>query len=240
MAGLNSEKRFQGFLGLMSHPRSRFSEITCYFLFEYLFDTNKKIRVSVTDALSRYLNHPEVGFYPPNEIREYIQTKLKGFGRIEIVNLLETAWFDDENLMQRGSLGQCVGVIIVNIPNHENHLGYIALHNEFKDEVRIAAITLAEEFGMDEVVEEIVYEFDKTSWGNLRSWVKELVDSYVEFAEIPAISAIETAVDNDSYDDDELAYAIKETGTLVLISHEYLIRVIDDNTKNPTVKFYAQ
>src|SRR5258706_7150720 len=53
MAALDSEKRFQGFLGLMSHPKSRFSEITCYLLFEYLFDENDKIRASMTDSLSR-------------------------------------------------------------------------------------------------------------------------------------------------------------------------------------------
>jgi hypothetical protein len=240
MVSLDDEKRFQGFLGLMSHPKSRFSEITCHFLFEYLFDENDNIRASITDALSRYLNHPEVGFYPPKEIRDYVKTKLRVFGRDEVANLLKTAWLDEERLMERGSLGQCTGVIIVNIPNHEDHLGFIALHNEFKDEIRIATIALAEEFGMETIIERIVYEFDKTDWGTLRDQVKVLVESYAEFADTSFKSIFEDAIYFDSFDDDEIAYALKEAGTPMLAFHENLIRTIEGNTNNPNVKFYAQ
>ena len=142
--------------------------------------------------------------------------------------------------MERGSLGQCTGVVVVNIPNHEDHMGYIALHNEFKDEIRVAAVALAEEFGMETIIERIVYEFDKTNWGNLRDQVKELVESYAEFADTSFRSIIEDAVDFDSFDDDEIAYALKEAGTPMLAFHEHMIRTIEDNTNNSTVKFYAQ
>lgn len=240
MAALDSEKRFQGFLGLMSHPKSRFSEITCYLLFEYLFDENNKIRASTTDALSRYLDHPEVGFYPPNEIREYVQTKLKSFGKDEIADLLETAWLDDERLMERGSLGQCAGVIIINIPGYQNHLIHIATHKEFKEKARIAAVALAEEFSMWTIIEHIVYYFDKIDWGDIRNDVKVMVESYAELIHTPFVSIIEKATENESYDEDDIAYALRDAGTPILAFHEYLVYKIEDKTTNPIVKFYAQ
>jgi hypothetical protein len=242
MAALDDEERFQGFLGLMSHPKSKFSEITIHLLLEYLFDENNKLRASTTDALSRYLDldHPEAGFYPPKEIREYVQIKLNSFGRNQIVNLLETAWLDEERLMQRGSLGQCAGVIISNIPNYEKHLSSIILQSEFKEEIRLAGIVLAEEFGMEMTILQIVYEFDKTDWGNIRDWVKERVEFYAEFVDTAIITIIENAVDNAAYDDDEIAYALRDAGTPVLVLSEYQISKIEDNTQNLTVKFYAQ
>jgi hypothetical protein len=165
---------------------------------------------------------------------------LNSFGKNQIVNLLETAWLDEENLMQRGSLGQCAGVIIINIPNYENHLSDIILHSGFKEEIRLTAIVLAREFGMKMIVAKIVYEFDKTDWGNIRDWLKEWVEFYAEFVDTPVISIIEKAVDNASYNDDEIAYALRDIGTPALVMNEYLIRKIEDNTQNPTVRFYAQ
>lgn len=240
MAALDSEKRFQGFLGLMSHPKSRFSEITCYLLFESLFNENAKISASVTDALSRYLDHPEVGFYPPNEIRVYIQTKLRSFGRDEVANLLETAWLDNERLMQRGSLGQCAGVIIINIPNYQSHLIHITTHKEFKEKIRIAAIALSEEFGLWTIIDQIIYYFDKIDWGDIRDDVKIMVDSYAEFIYTPFVSEIEKAIEKESYDEDNIAYVIRDAATPLLALHEYSIYKIEDKTTNPIVKFHAQ
>jgi hypothetical protein len=240
MATLDNEKRFQGFLGLMSHQESRFSEITCYLLIDNLFDKNNKIRAAVTDALSRYLNHPEVGFFPPKEIREYVEHKLKFFGRNEIVNLLETCWQDEMLIAQRGSLGQCVGVIITNIPDYESHLTHIVFHNESEEKIRIAAIALAEEFGLGMIIENVIYNFDKTNWGNIREDVKGLVEYYAEFIHTPFITVLENAIENDYYDEDNIAYAIRDAGTPFLVFHEHLVDRIESRTVNPIVKFYAQ
>jgi hypothetical protein len=240
MAALDGEKRFQGFLGLMSHTKSRFSEITCHLLVEYLFDENDKVRASVTDALSRYLNHPEVGFYPSREISEYVQIKLNSFGRNEIANLLETSWLDEENLMQRGSLGQCAGVIIINIPNYQEHLTYIAIHNEFTEKARIAALALADEFGIWSIIEQLIYYSDKIEWGNIGVDIKIMLDSYAEFIHPPYIAVIEKAIESETYDEDDIAYAIRDLGTPLLVFHEYSINKIEDKTTNPIVKFYAQ
>jgi hypothetical protein len=99
---------------------------------------------------------------------------------------------------------------------------------------------LAEEFGMETIIERIVYEFDKTDWGTLRDQVKVLVESYAEFADTSFKSIFEDAIYFDSFDDDEIAYALKEAGTPMLAFHENLIRTIEGNTNNPNVKFYAQ
>jgi hypothetical protein len=240
MASLDTEKRFQGFLGLMSHPKSRFSEITCHFLFEFLFDENDKLRASVTDALSRYLDHPEVGFYPPKEIKKYVQSKITKFGRNEIVFLLETSWLDDERLMERGSLGQCAGVIILNVPDYEKHLIYIAIHDEFTEKARTAALALVYEFGIWSVIEQLLYYSDKVEWGSIGADIKMILDSYAEFMHIPFISVIENAIGNETYDEDDIAYAIRDMGTPLLVFHEYSIYKIEDKTTNPIVKFYAQ
>jgi hypothetical protein len=240
IVALDGEKRLQGFLGLMSHPRSRFSEITCYLLIEHLFDQNYNLRVSTTDALSRYLSHPEVGFYPPKEIRDYVQSKLKEFDRDQIVQLLETAWLDEDISMDRGTLGQCAGVIIINIPNYQSHLIYIATHNEFEEEIRMSALALAESFGLETIIEHIINNFDRVDWGGLRDNVRELVESYAELLHAPFLSVIETAIENESYNNDEIAYALRDAGVPVLISNEYLVYTIEDRTTNPLVKFYAQ
>jgi len=114
MASNDPEDKFRGFLGLLSHRTSRFSRLTCFLLLKHLFNNNDRVRAAVSDALSRYLPHPEIGFVPPQDIRDYVRAALREFGRQEVSRLLETAWLDEENLMQRGSLGQSVGVIITN------------------------------------------------------------------------------------------------------------------------------
>ena len=240
MASMDGDKKLRGFLGLISHPTSRFSELTCYLLLNHLFDEHKRVKSSVTDAFSRYLSHPEVGFIPPESIRNYVIQSLNNFGQEEICRLLETAWLDDDRLMQRGSLGQCAGVIICNVPDYEAHLKYIATHNEFSRDVRIAALALADEFGMQRVLEHIVFNFDRVDWDSIRNEAKLIVETYAEIVHYPYAAVIEVAVENENYDSDDLANALRDAGTPLLVSYEYLISKIEENTNSSIVKFYAQ
>ncbi|MDQ2996309.1 MAG: hypothetical protein M3R61_04545, partial [Chloroflexota bacterium] len=109
MASQDPDKKYLGFLGLMTQPKHRFSEITCFMLINHLFDQHDELRFAVSDALSRYLAHPEVGYSPPGHIREYVKRAVWQMSSVSVVGLLKTALLDEENLMTRGSIGQSVG-----------------------------------------------------------------------------------------------------------------------------------
>lgn len=235
MASNDPPNKFRGFLGLLSHPTSRFSRLTCFLLLKHLSYYNDALRAAVSDTLSRYLPHPEVGFFPPPEIRDYVQAALGEFGRQEIISLLETAWLDEENLMQRGSLGQSVGVIITNIPEYEHHLCELAIDDSQSYKARWAAIALAAEFGIDAVVRCVGRNFDRIKWGDVydaAQWAAE-ESLRIEVAEVDFLGIIE----REGYDADQLADVLRDASLYLLIENEAIIARISTETSNPYVRF---
>jgi len=206
-------------------------------LIQHLFHQDDDLRAAVTDTVSRFLPHPEVGLFPPKEIREYIESKLRDFGIQEVIWLLETAWLDEENLMQRGSLGQSVGVIITAIPGYEQHLIELIMDPNQSYEVRLAAIALAGEFGIQSVLQAIAMNIDRDIWDDLHEAVKWVADEFL-YIETTKTNLAEIIAEK-GYDDDCLADLLSNSSLLFLCQHESNIVRIQSNTRNPLVKSNA-
>ncbi len=229
--------KFRGLSGLLHHPKSRFSRLTCSLLLQHLFYHDNGLRSAVSDILSRYLPHPEVGFVPPQDIRNYVVSEINKFGKYEVSRLLETAWFDEENLMQRGSLGQSVGVIITHIPGYEQHLCELTKDSSQSYEVRWGAVTLAGEFGMNEVIKCIARNFHRVNWGNVQEaalWAAE-ESLRIESAE----SNLSEIIDNQGYDSDYLVDILRNASIHFLDANKAIIDHILTKTTNSTVRFEA-
>jgi len=237
MASNNIEDKFSGFWGLRSHRDYLFSELSCFMLIQHIFHPNDDLRAGVTDTVSRLLPHPEVGLIPPREIQEYIESSLRDFRVQEVAWLLKTAWLDEENLMQRGSLGQSVGVIITAIRGYEQYLVELIMNPNQLHEVRFAAIALAGEFGIESVLRAIAMNIDKNIWDDLHAAVKWAADEVlnIEMGEID----IAEIVSGKGYDDDFLADLLDNSSLLFLCQNESNIADIQNNTRNPLVKINA-
>ena len=237
LASHNIEDKFRGFWGLRSHRDYLFSKLSCFMLIQHIFYPDDDLRASVTDTVSRFLPHPEVGLIPPQEIREYVISKLMDFGIQEVARLLETAWLDEENLMQRGSLGQSIGVIITAIPGYEQHLTELIMDPDQSYEVRFAAIVLADEFGMQSVLRAIAVNFDSNIWGDLKEAIKYVADEVLN-AEMAEIDLAEIVAEK-GYDDDSLADLLSNSSLLFLCRNESILASIQSDTRNPLVKSNA-
>jgi hypothetical protein len=235
----DDQDKLRGFLGLRSYPEYLLSQLTCFLLFQHLFYPNNTLRAAVTDILARYLPHPEVGLNPPKEIRDYVEAQLRQFGRQEIIQLLETAWLDEENLMQRGSIGQSAGVIITSIPGYEQHLTQLALDPTQTREVRCGTIELAAQFEIYSVLKAVAANFDLVNWeGNdvyeFARWAAEAVLG-VETDNINLDNMIEAM----GYDDDAFAELLSSLSLLFLCENEAKVEQIFNHTTNPLVRFEA-
>jgi hypothetical protein len=237
MASNDIEDKFRGFWGLRSRRDYLFTELSCFMLIQHIFHPNDDLRADVTDTVSRFLPHPEVGLIPPHEIREYIKSMLSNFGVKEVAWLLKTAWLDEENLMQRGSLGQSVGVIITAIPGYEQHLVRLIMDPNQLYEVRLAAIVLADEFGIESVLRAIAMNIDKNIWDELHETVKFIANEVLNI-ETGEINLAEI-VARKGYDDDSLADLLNNSSLLFLCQNESNIAEIQSNTRNPLVKINA-
>jgi len=235
----DNRDKIRGFLGLSSRTECLFSKLTCFLFFQHLFHSNDGLRAVVTDILSRYLAHPEVGLNPPREIRDYVEAKLRQFGRQEIAQLLETAWLDEENLMQRGSLGQSAGVIITSVPGYEQHLAQLALDPTQSREVRCGSIELAAEFEIYSVLKAVAANFD------LVSWEGEDVYEFARWAAEAVLSMEADTIDLDNifeamrYDDNALAELLNSLSLLFLYENGAKLEQILHRTTNPLVQFEA-
>lgn len=238
VASHDPKDKFRGLSGLLQHPKSRFSRLTCSLLLQHLFHHDGGLRATVSDTLSRYLLHPEVGFFPPQDIRDYVISKLKEFGQCEVSRLLETAWFDEENLMQRGSLGQSVGVIITNIPGYEQYLCELAIDPSQSYEVRWGVVALAAEFEMEEVIKCIARNFHRVDWGNVEEAALWAVEDALRIE--AAESDLSEIIECQGYDADCLANILREVGLYFIAENEAIIAQISTATKNPTVRFEAE
>jgi len=233
----DDQDKLRGFLGLCSYPEYLFSKLTCFLFFQHLFHPNNTLRAGITDILSRYLAHPEVGLIPPKEIRDYVEAQLRQFGRQEVANLLETAWLDEENLMQRGSLGQSAGVIITSIPGYEQYLAQLAFDATQPHEVRWGSIALAAEFEIYSILQTIASNFDLVSWGDVYEaarWAAEAVLS----AETDTIN-LDNTLEVRGYNDDALAELLNSLSLLFLCENEAKLEQILRRTTNPLVQFEA-
>jgi hypothetical protein len=171
------ENKLQGLSGLLSHDESKFSELTCFLLTKHLFHPELIIREVCVDVLSRYLNHPEVSYRSSKRIRKYIDNLLADLGKREISQLIDLAWIDKENFMQRGSIGQSATVIITNIPTHEEQLYYIAIDPFESYERRWGALSVIGLCSIQSAIEKINVEFETINWGEVieaAQWIKEL------------------------------------------------------------------
>jgi len=236
-ASHNIEDKYRGFWGLRSHRDYLFSKLSCFMLMQHMFHLDDDLRAAVTDTISRFLPHPEVGLIPPKEIREYVESKLRDFEIQDVAKLLETAWLDEDNLMQRGSLGQSVGVIITAIPRYEQHLIELIMDSKQSYEVRFAAIILADEFGMGSVLRAVALSLDSKTWGDLQEAVKHVANEVVNL-ELHEIDLSEIVVEK-GYDDDLLADLLANSSLLFLSQNESIILKIQINAKNPLVKSSA-
>ncbi len=239
MVSHDSDKKIVGFLGLMRHPTSRFSKLTCFLLLNHLFNENRIIRLEVTDSLSRYLPHPEAGFNPPDNISEFVLDSLKRYGIVEINQLLETAWFDQENLMQRGSISQSVGVIITNIPNFENYLSKIIINPSYSIGSRLSAMALVTEFFLEKVIIYIATNFYKIDWGDVQEEAEVILEIYEQEISNYEETMFEVSNQN-AFDKPELDNIFREASLAFLIRYENLIYQIVDNTTDLCIKFEGQ
>jgi len=237
MASPDPGDKFRGFLGLLSCDTSRYSKLTCFLLLEHLFFPDNRLRAAVSDALSRYLSHPEVGFVPPKEIRDYVESRLKEFGRDEVKKLLETSWLDDENLMERGSLGQSVGVIIIAIPDYARHLEELVIDNAQSYEVRMAAMALASEFGIYDVVKFIAGNLDRVEWGDAREAAQLLAEEFVHIE--VAENDLSVVIERDGYDSIRIADILRDASVYFLAENEAIISEILTRAVDPVVRFEA-
>ena len=237
MASNEIEDKFRGFWGLRSHRDYLFSKLSCFMLIQHIFHPDDDLRAAVTDTVSRFLPHPEVGLIPPQDIREYVRSKLMDFGIQEVARLLKTAWLDEENLIQRGSLGQSVGVIITAIPGYEQHLIELIMDSNQSYKVRFAAIVLADEFGIQLVLRAIAVNYDRNIWGDLHEAVKYVADEVLN-AEMAEIDLAKIVAEK-GYDDNSLADLLSNSSLLFLCQNESNIVEIQSNTRNPLVKSNA-
>ncbi len=223
----------------MTQPKHRFSEITCFMLINHLFDQHDEIRLAISDALSRYLAHPEAGYSPPKHIREYVDRAVCQMNALSVVGLLKTALLDEENLMERGSIGQSAGVIIAAIPNHENLLYDIAVDNNQNARVRVAAMALAHEFMMSEAVMKIARNLDKFANSEVAEeamWMAELaLEMYAEMDE--EYRDFLNEADENMINDDSFALLIREANVAYLVDNERSLYRIMFDTKNSYVRF---
>jgi hypothetical protein len=232
MASHDPDEKLRGLIGLMSHPKSRFSKLTCFLLLQHLFHTDMNLRSTVSDMLSRYLDHPEVGYYPSKDIRDYVRCALKDFGRYQIEQLLETALLDEDNLMHRGTVSQSVGVIIASVPHHEQYLYELARDTSLPAEIRIVSLVLAASFGMQTTIGLIATDFDLITWGDAYEAAQWAVGQYVDLDEGIDIGEL---IDQKGYDSYELADALDQAGIAFLVKNEWAINRIIVNSTNPYV-----
>src|SRR6266508_3173761 len=198
----------------MTQPKHRFSEITCFMLINHLFDQHDEIRLAISDALSRYLAQPEAGYSPPKHIREYVDRAVCQMNALSVVGLLKTALLDEENLMERGSIGQSAGVII-------------------------AAMALAHEFMMSEAVMKIARNLDKFANSEVAEeamWMAELaLEMYAEMDE--EYRDFLNEADENMINDDSFALLIREANVAYLVDNERSLYRIMFDTKNSYVRF---
>jgi len=196
MVSHDTDAKYLGFLRLMRNPGSRYTKTTCFILLNNLFCEDEELRCVFSDALSRYMHHPEISFPTPVDIRSYLSSAVSVFTKRDIIQLLETALFDEENLMQRGSIGQSVGVIIQAIPNHKQLLYEIAIDSKSSDNVRLAAMALAYEFSMCEVIQLIASDLGKLINDNLALEAITIAKEALDIEDATFLNDLEAAMIN--------------------------------------------
>jgi hypothetical protein len=157
-------------------------------------------------------------------------------GKPEIIKLLGTACLDEENLMQRGSIGQSVGVIITDIPKAQEHLCEIATDESLPYEIRLAALILAGEFGLQTVISHVAWNLDRVDWGEAREAAEWLANEiHIEFVELD----LSGKIDVHGVDSNEVADTLSEMSFPVMMLNERIISRIFSDTKNPVVRLEA-
>lgn len=235
VASFDIEDKFLGFINLLAHPRTRFSRITCFLLRNHLFHKDDEIREQVTGSFSRYLEHPEVGYVPPQDIRQYVISLIEEFGRDETIQLLQTALLDEDNLMQRGSIGQSVMVIIYKIPMCDEYIYNIITDENENKEVRIAAMSMISEWDLYRIIERISQNFDRIVWGDVYQQATWLMEYFGKVEDIDF--DLLNFVQENGYDDMQLVNLLREKSFYFLVENEDTLNCVLDNTTNMYVRF---
>lgn len=242
VASVILEEKFQGFVGLLNSKILRSSPYTCFLLLTHIFHENEVIRSLATDSLARYLPHPEFGFIPPPKIREYIQVALSTFGREEVKELLLTGWLDEDTKFQRGSVGQSVGVIIINIPNFEYHLYELAIDSTESYEIRSSILMILVEFGFFHILEPIIDNFDQIRWGEASDVARMAFEAYVETESsdetefLHSDNNLKSIVEEASCNSDLVGEILLDAGLFYLVNNRHAVEEIWLATNNPYVR----
>jgi hypothetical protein len=146
-------ERWEGFLGLIA-GRTRNGRLVPLILANACADTDIQIRAHAGDALSRYLTHPEVGFYPPAPIQQWAARVIaRVFDERTIRLLLECV---DENGFERGSTGQSLAVLFNLVPGISTILLGICLDARCVYEVRHSALLLIGYLGLTHLLPSVI------------------------------------------------------------------------------------
>jgi len=145
-------KRLLGILALRMHRTSR---VACLIFSNLLRDPDIDMRRLAITWFSTYLPHPDIlwtdEFKPATgELREYATFLAKSLDRGVIQLMLEAI---DENGLNRGGVGECVWVILLEIPLFRSHLVAIASDVSASKEARFYSIGLIGELRLNENIE---------------------------------------------------------------------------------------
>ena len=145
----DSADRLLGTLALRAY---RTDKVACFVFSNLLRDSNIDIRRLAIIWFSTYLPHPDIIWTDElrpatGDLRKYASFLADCFDRRTIELMLEAV---DENGFERGGVGECVWVILVEIPSFKFHLNAIAMDENVSNEVRFGSIDLIGELGLVE------------------------------------------------------------------------------------------
>jgi hypothetical protein len=122
----NADESYLGLIILFrQHPDRR--EVWHHFISYFTKSPSARIPPELIYYLAHIPWHPDIAYFGEpisKETRDHARQLLAGFGRAEILKLLE--FIDEENIISRGAIGQSVEAIISSLPNVDPILEDIA------------------------------------------------------------------------------------------------------------------
>lgn len=230
-------QKFDALLTFVSHPKTRLSRLSCHFLMDNIFHKDIDIRRMACDKLSRYLPHPEVSFLPSDDIIKFVINGIGSFNREEIIKLLETATYDEEYIMERGTVGQSIGVIITNTFNYINNILDIIFDKNLPNIVRTTAIHLVVNYNIWEVAQIIEKEFDKHEWKGIYEEICWMAEQSVHSNHNE--DEIQYYINENDINENELGHILLNSSLPFLKINETNLEIIYNYTKNSYVRYEA-
>jgi len=155
LESISSPEPARHFLGVLALAAHRESRIACLIFSNLIRDPDIDIRRLAITWFSTYFPHPDILWTDElrpatGDLRDYASSLAKSLTRETIQLMLEAI---DENGLERGGIGECVWVILLETPSLSDHLAAIASDATLSDEVRFYSIGLIGELGLDENLE---------------------------------------------------------------------------------------